>query len=197
VQSLKKVRNILNCILIFNLSLISEEQKTNNMKTITVNIAKQTVTINNETCNFYEAGLIPSGIIIVDADEIEEALKEREGEDSEIEFVGGVLRNPDAFQALVSINDNTKIRVYNDDAALEFVIMLEGDGRNEDCNFAVVDYVSKKEGLAPASINEYIDEHHQLQEDEDGSEYVEWVNGDFGTPYTVDDVQKNIRNYAN
>jgi len=61
------------------------------MKTITVNIAKQTVTINNETCNFIEAGLITNADPVqplTDRNEIEEVLNEQysDGEAFEIFF---------------------------------------------------------------------------------------------------------------
>jgi hypothetical protein len=58
------------------------------MKTITVNIKKQTVTMDNERCNFYEAGLVPNGITLTDEDDIEEHFKDRYYEEEiEVEFV--------------------------------------------------------------------------------------------------------------
>jgi hypothetical protein len=181
----------------YNLPLlhINKQSKIIKMKTVTVNIAKQTVTVDGETCNFYEAGLIPNGVVTVDADEIEEHLLEREGEDAEITFEGNDINNPAAFQALVSINDNTKVRVYNDEAGLEFVIMIDGNDRTETSNFAVCDYVSKRDGLVPATIEDYLDEEHELMTDENGDEYVEWVNGDFNTPFDVDSVSEKAKNY--
>jgi hypothetical protein len=56
------------------------------MRKVTVNIVKQTVSVDGQTCNFYEAGLVPNGIAIVDNDEIEEHLLERLGEDAVIVF---------------------------------------------------------------------------------------------------------------
>jgi len=55
------------------------------MKSIKVNIEAKTVSVFNEkkqtweTCNFYEAGLEPSGEVITDEDEIIEHLTERHG----------------------------------------------------------------------------------------------------------------------
>lgn len=60
------------------------------MKKIIVSIKNKTVRIINgtkdETCNFYEAGLEPSGEVITDEDEIRGHLKEREGTEN-IEIV--------------------------------------------------------------------------------------------------------------
>jgi hypothetical protein len=162
------------------------------MKKVTVNIAKQIVIIENETCSFYEVGLAPT----VDADQIEQHLIEREGKDAEIEFVGGDIRNPKAFQAMISINDQTRVRVYNDEAGLEFVIMIDGDSRSTENDFAVCDYVSKNDGLIPATIDDYVDEEHELVTDENGDEYVEWINGDFLTPFDAESISKRAAAYA-
>lgn len=62
------------------------------MKTITVNIAKQSVTLNNQTCNFIEAGLTTNTDpvqTLSDRDEIEEVLVDQyEGQDIEVIFEG-------------------------------------------------------------------------------------------------------------
>jgi hypothetical protein len=50
------------------------------MKKVIVNLSEKTVTINNQTCNTYEAGLEPSGELVTDVEEIIEHFEEREGE---------------------------------------------------------------------------------------------------------------------
>ena len=162
------------------------------MKKVTVNIEKQKATVDGGTCNFYESGLVPNGIVLVDIDEIKEHLTERLGEDCEISFEGQEIRNPLAYQALISIKDNTKIRVYNDERGLEFVIMLDGDDRSETSNFAVCDFQDK---YTSAKFEEYIDDDHIVMTDENGDEYTEWVNGDFLTPLDVESVTDRAKIY--
>lgn len=59
------------------------------MKTITVNIEKQSVTVNGETCNFIEAGLTNNSdpvSVLLDREEIEEVLIEQNEEEVNVVF---------------------------------------------------------------------------------------------------------------
>jgi hypothetical protein len=68
----------------------NQQNEINNMKTITINIAKQSVSVNGQVCNFIEAGLHNNetpATVLTDRAEIEEVLNDQyEGQEIEVVF---------------------------------------------------------------------------------------------------------------
>lgn len=82
------------------------------------------------------------------------------------------MKNEKALQSLLTISNDTTIRVYRMRYGVEHVIMIEGNDRSEDSQFAVV--ANEKNGW-----EDYVDVEHAEKQDAIGDTYTEWRNGDF------------------
>jgi hypothetical protein len=79
------------------------------MKTITINIAKQSVSVNGQVCNFIEAGLHNNetpATVLTDRAEIEEVLNDQyEGQEIEVVFKNDPILRNGAKVKVINQND--------------------------------------------------------------------------------------------
>lgn len=150
------------------------------MKTYIINIEKQSVSVNGESCNFIEAGLTDPDGTLTDREEIVEVMEEQnEGEEIRIIFEGGLA--DDLFNEIRSYEQvEPRAKMFVDASSIfwvtrnnHFVWMAEHSG-----------------------INNYIDGSHPLVTEQTpegvGSEGVWWNNGDFESPFHITDFLARI-----
>ena len=88
-------------------------------------------------------------------------------------------------------NTNFVVRVYRN--GCEVVLMGEGyDDLTENSEFAILS------PGCPTNTNffDYVDDEHPLKKDRCGSEYVEWLNNDFTSPFSEEDIDERIEYYT-
>jgi|GEM_PF-3937294 len=87
------------------------------------------------------------------------------------------------FETIIGISDATKVRVYFDREFIEVVIMISGNSRTADSEFIIV---RNYESIDDWDF--YTMDNHEIQTDENGDYYTEWVNEDFIFPVTIEDL---------
>jgi hypothetical protein len=186
------------------------------MKKIYVNVSKQTVTVNNQTCSFEEAGLydINTYRAIIVRDEIEHYLREKEQE-----------INADYFNQIRAIVGQDEISEPEEKEEVEIIfedeepqtlsetLMLILSSYNSvepnikmwvdsEAIFAVFEMEDGEEKFLYMTdhrgIEDYIDEDHEEVEinyapEGVGSQGLFWMNQDFESPFHVSDFEKQIR----
>lgn len=157
------------------------------MKTFIVNIESQTVTINGQSCNFYEAGLTDNSdpvTALTDRAEIIEVLQDREEEDEitvifEGEKLADTLMN-EIQNATPSFRTEPDVIMFLDQSSIFWV--------SKDGHFV---WMGEHGG-----INPYLDSNHEIVTEKTpegvGHEGVYWNNWDFESPYHISDFISKI-----